>query len=35
MIIDNPKNAQLYYGLSNKIRTALKFLEENGLVRME
>jgi YhcH/YjgK/YiaL family protein len=34
MIIDQLKNACLYYGMSKKITTALKFLEENNLSRM-
>ncbi|MDD3012162.1 MAG: YhcH/YjgK/YiaL family protein [Candidatus Gastranaerophilales bacterium] len=34
MIIDQLKNAHLYYGMSKKIATALKFLEENNLSRM-
>jgi len=31
MIIDQLKNAHLYYGMSKKIATALKFLEDNNL----
>lgn len=34
MIIDQLKNAHLYYGMSKKIAIALKFLEENNLSAM-
>ncbi|NSW90390.1 MAG: YhcH/YjgK/YiaL family protein [Firmicutes bacterium] len=35
MIIDNIKNAFLYYGISKKIETALKFLLNNDFSKME
>ena len=35
MIIDNLKNAQLYYGLSNRMHNALKFLKENDFSSMD
>jgi len=34
MIIDQLKNANLYYGMNKKIATALRFLEENNLSAM-
>ena len=35
MVIDNIKNACLYYGLSKRIKIALKFLQNDELLKME
>lgn len=35
MIIDQIKNVSLYFGLGDKITTALKFLKENDFSQME
>lgn len=35
MIIDKIQNASLYYGISKRIETALKFLENNDFSNME
>jgi len=35
MIIDNIKNAVLYYGMGEKIKKALKFLEETDFSKVE